>query len=262
MFPVRPPSFRRGSPANDRPWVRPERLHPAGNLATPARSWTRKCSALPAWAICPGLDVDGGRSAPDEGRRWPICHPFGGVACRWIDHRVWRGIDGGRSSRVLGRGSAAEPGARASDRQRSRCIGRRLCATEDGGRSADVTRRCDVGGSAIVTGDSGQIDHRRTAAASAERDGEVSACQRGQRVTARGQRGGSRPTEIDDSRLARPNHSRFWTEFRVFLRNKGGGRPRFCQCGQASRRFSCVVRMRGRSFASEVRGREREGRSS
>jgi hypothetical protein len=42
--------------------------------------------------------VDGGRSAPVIARRWPLCHPCAGAACRQIDHRLSVDGDGGRSA--------------------------------------------------------------------------------------------------------------------------------------------------------------------
>jgi len=61
---------------------------------------------------CPGLPFpltlvdlprsrpDGGRSAPAGARRWSICRHLTGVSSRWIDHRLGRPVDGGRSATV------------------------------------------------------------------------------------------------------------------------------------------------------------------
>jgi len=45
-----------------------------------------------------GCYVDGGRSAPNWPRRWPLCRHFVGVSRRQIDHRLGHHVDCGRST--------------------------------------------------------------------------------------------------------------------------------------------------------------------
>jgi len=106
---------------------------------------------------------DGGRSAPNRPRRWPLCRHFVGVSGRRIDHRTGIHVDSARSATATPTAAASRcciSGASATVAAAGQTVATlppRHADTMSADRPPSAAIR---GGSTTVTARPGQIDHR------------------------------------------------------------------------------------------------------